>query len=1476
MKKISTTLCSLLMAIASFSQAILLTKDAAEDTSRNIISDARYIFEATAVKNSSHSYFNTDSTETYGSFLLEVLRVYRGNLSLGTVEVIFAGANIFYEKDGQKYSRVVSHGESPNVQYGIKYIFFADDTRHPSDPSNSGFLSARNSQKISLRYGNWSWIQWPTEEKFIGPAGMSKFTTEKEVYDYLRSFDNVHIPDSVYQSAFTINPFIEKRKAEEKYMQEKNEERYTRDKPSTEEKILAKINKYKSALKIYELKRQYQGINEPQKVEEAQEKLKYWENRYERFKKKGITEDEIEQELIQDEDNGQTVTLTEADALAIQQSTHEITFNVTNQRFTENQSYYEFDVFAKVNQSTVYLDWAFLALDYNTNLFGSSIAPGIVITNGPLYDPQYYEGAVFDDDNDTFLLSFFATSTIERPNKVARLMGNDTYELLCHVKIPITNNGCNIDTNLDYNLSVMNNSLLSSSYGLSPSIPSTIDFDHTYVTDFTSIRTCIVVITGLSYNALPIIAGKNSQVTIYGSNFGTTRGTGQVSFKNADDGGNTYLSGLDPIDYISWSENSITVKVPSRVVTSIMPGQVIPSAGSGRIKVTNSQGYSAESNEEVTIDYSLENFADPDFKVPYYLRNQDGSGGITFRLGNGISGNAEARAAIEKALNEWSCNLNIDLKLGADISAGAAHDSQNVIYINGAMTPGMRTDVSILTCGSRIGAVDLESSTYVDIDIAINSGVFWHYESDFSSVPNGKYDFYAAFLHELGHALGLRHVNHNSSDLMYWSQSNSGISFSNRKNVRNSHSARTGAIDVATTSKQLNWGCTMGSGKTLSNSVIPRNCEGLITGINDWIEVSGTTLFNPGNSVSYSAEFVSADGTTYPTQWNWSLKLYHGEGAYEYASRSVNSTSMADWWYLTPSSNLPDYAWVRTPDNWIYGEVIVNTVDNDGYINVNTLKIQLRFKPNTPEIVQYRVENGIAHFTYNAAGASSYNVHYDLDANVPYAGTGAAEGNSPINTGASTAHSLTGLDFINKRYFVAITASNAAGTTSYSNPISFSGAVPVVWTDLVNVTAEGNTITKSGTSYLWNADAASLNILPQSANGWVEMEVKNTDWDIMLGLSWVGIHGDYSDINYACHLSRRLGNKTVKIYNNGLPVPEFYETVTYVPGDIFRVERADNHIYYKKNGVTFYVFPGTDAPLKADVSLFDPGSQIFDARYSHGVSLQVTGYPISWTDLVNTSANGNTLSKASSSYLWNAGAASTNIIPAFSDGAIEMTINSTNWDIMFGLSNVNTDATWNSIQYNCYISRRRSHTARIYAYSTLKHYSPINFFAVGDQFKVERIGSTMYFKKNDLTFYSMPCDNSQSLRADVSMFDPTSQIFNAYCTHPAQVASSLSRFKDGTFQNLTIGTYEIDTVSFRPEVNRIVVSPNPTSGKVIITYNEENKVFMRLISPSGVLLQNRFWYPAPTNRELVLDLEQYPAGLYMLHLNNDVIKLIRN
>lgn len=91
---------------------------------------------------------------------------------------------------------------------------------------------------------------------------------------------------------------------------------------------------------------------------------------------------------------------------------------------------------------------------------------------------------------------------------------------------------------------------------------------------------------------------------------------------------------------------------------------------------------------------------------------------------------------------------------------------------------------------------------------------------------------------------------------------------------------------------------------------------------------------------------------------------------------------------------------------------------------------------------------------------TGYKINYNADsATIPFSGTGAIQGASPIDVKNLTSSTVTGLD-PSRSYYFAITAYNASGAvSSYSNIVSVAEAVPPT----VSITSPATNTTISGT-----------------------------------------------------------------------------------------------------------------------------------------------------------------------------------------------------------------------------------------------------------------------------------------------------------------------------------------------------------------------------------------------------------------------------
>lgn len=262
------------------------------------------------------------------------------------------------------------------------------------------------------------------------------------------------------------------------------------------------------------------------------------------------------------------------------------------------------------------------------------------------------------------------------------------------------------------------------------------------------------VITSLSPATIP--AGTGAILTIQGSGFGASRGTGFVEFRNSDDGGVSLEQPLAS-DYISWTDGEIQVKVPSEVLDGA------GCAGTGTVRVTNSDPGTATSSSTLIISYAYSNINDHGFSaMPYHISN-NGMGGYTFHMENGFSANAAANAAFVRAINTWTCNTAINWIVGAPTSVNStADDGINVVRFDiGAELPAGvlgRATSRYNGCGTE--PVYPFTWLVVEIDLEFNdsppSPFTWQFGP--GTPASNEIDFETVALHELGHGHQLSHT----------------------------------------------------------------------------------------------------------------------------------------------------------------------------------------------------------------------------------------------------------------------------------------------------------------------------------------------------------------------------------------------------------------------------------------------------------------------------------------------------------------------------------------------------------------------------------------------------------------------------------------------------------------------------------------------------------------------------------------------
>ncbi|HYV95188.1 MAG TPA: PKD domain-containing protein [Chitinophagales bacterium] len=380
--------------------------------------------------------------------------------------------------------------------------------------------------------------------------------------------------------------------------------------------------------------------------------------------------------------------------------------------------------------------------------------------------------------------------------------------------------------------------------------------------------------------------------TITGTNFGFSYvpGTSKLEFKNANDGGSTYITAPD--NHIqSWTSTTITAWIPT-------------GACKGQIRVTNNIPESAVSSSSVTILYNETNV---NSGGTYYLPdlvNDNGSGGYTFVYNTTFNSNTAAVGAFERALGTWRCGTFVNFtKSGTTSIAVNASDGTNVITFDGSspLSSGvLGTAYSYYT--SCAAGVWYLSETDLKLRTNGTGGITWNYGP--GATTSGFTDLESVVLHELGHAHQLGHTSLSPVTVMHYS-------------IGSGTDRRT-----LTSASEVDGGDDVMSRSIISNSCGPSHITALTAGTCAFAAAPIADFVASSTSVCKNKTLDFTDlSTNSPTSWSWTF-----DGATPSTSTLQNPTGIK---YTTVGS----HAVTLTATNAIGSDAETKS----GYITVNAL-----------------------------------------------------------------------------------------------------------------------------------------------------------------------------------------------------------------------------------------------------------------------------------------------------------------------------------------------------------------------------------------------------------------------------------------------------------------------------------------------------------------------------------------------------------
>jgi hypothetical protein len=235
-----------------------------------------------------------------------------------------------------------------------------------------------------------------------------------------------------------------------------------------------------------------------------------------------------------------------------------------------------------------------------------------------------------------------------------------------------------------------------------------------------------------------IIGGMGKRLSIIGQGFGSSQSNSYVSFFQ-ESGQYSDANTSKGFKYLSWTDTKIELEMPV--------------AFSGKVKVNiNGMDYYSTDTLHVTANLGYRT-ANP--LVYDYLTNNNKKGGYTWYMHTTYWNNPLAKKAIEDVFAEFRCKTGANYIL-APFPSSASFSLGDTIHL---IAPD--PNLGAVGYNERLWtSCILGTETFYSIrsqDLRMSDKQDWYFGT--GKAPAGKTKFRYVLFHELGHSLGLGHVN---------------------------------------------------------------------------------------------------------------------------------------------------------------------------------------------------------------------------------------------------------------------------------------------------------------------------------------------------------------------------------------------------------------------------------------------------------------------------------------------------------------------------------------------------------------------------------------------------------------------------------------------------------------------------------------------------------------------------------------------